>query len=158
MAYNGAFLWTAATAADQTAYSGTDRLQTINNVVYLSFPMKHMAFQGYKSTPNVREEIKAYRDDNTRNLTRVTAQGTKTGISIDIIGGLHNAQKKDVIKWFTDHETDALQRKIPILYYDMDSDTYKTGNFYRSDTEYTVLYTTATDIVWNAFTIELAEY
>lgn len=158
MAYNGAFLWVQASAADQTAYSGTDRLRTINNVTYLSFPMKYIAYNGYKVNPNVREEIKAYRDDNTRNLTRVTAQGTKTGISMDMLGGLHNSEKQEVVNWFTDHEIDSLQRKITMLYYDIDSDTYKTGTFYRSDTEYTVLYTTATDVIWDAFTIELAEY
>ena len=158
MAYNGAFLWVAATNADRTAYAGTNRLKTISGTVYLSVPMKYIAYQGYKINPNVREEIKAYRDENTRNLTRITAQGTKTGITIDFLGGLNNAQKNEVQSWFTSHESNALERKITLLYFDVDSDTYKTGAFYRADPEYVALYTTDTDIIWDAFTYELAEY
>lgn len=158
MAFNGAFLWVAATTAEQTAYANTGRLKTINNTVYLSFPQKYIAYGGYKCTPNNREEIKAYRDDNTRNLTRVTASGTKTGITIDILGGLHDAEKREVLAWFTGHESNALQRKISLLYYDTDSGNYVTGAFYRANTEYAVLYIGASDIIWDAFTIELAEY
>lgn len=158
MAFNGAFLWVQATTADQTAYANTGRLKTIGGTVYLSFPEKYIAKDGMEITPNMREEIKAYRDENTRNLTRVTADGTKTMMSLAILGGLHNSEKKEVFKWFTDHETLAIQRKIPILYYDTDSDTYVSGTFYRTDTPVKPIYHTATDIIWNAFTIELVEY
>ena len=158
MAYNGAFLWVAATTADQTAYANTGRLKTISGTVYLSFPMAYIARGGYKSTPNAREEIKAYRDDNTRNLTRVTASGTKTSISIAMLGGLNTAKKSEVLKWFTDHESNALQRKITALYYDMDTGNYVSGTFYRADTEYSVLYANGSDVIWDAFTIELVEY
>ena len=42
------------------------------------FPHKYIAYESYNTTPNQREEIKAYRDDNTRDLTRITAEGTKS--------------------------------------------------------------------------------
>lgn len=158
MAYNGSFLWVRATTADQTAYANTGRLKTINSIVYLSFPMAYVARGGYKSTPNAREEIKAYRDDNTRNLTRVTATGTKTSITISMLGGLNNAKKSEVLKWFTDHESNQLQRKVPILFYDMDTGNYVSGDFYRADTEYSVLYVNGSDVIWDAFTIELVQY
>lgn len=158
MAYDRAIIYVVATEAERTAYANTGRLKTVGGTVYLSFPMRLVAYDGIHLNPNIREEIKAYRDDNTRTLTRVTASGTKTTISIDILGGLTNAQKKEVLAWFTGHETSALQRKISLLYYDADSDTYKTGVFYRSETEYTVIYTTQNDIIWDAFTIDLTEY
>lgn len=158
MAFNGAFLWVQATSADQTAYANTDRLKTISGTVYLSFPEKYMALKGYSIDPNKREEIKAYRDDNTRNLTRVTATGTKTTMKIKMLGALRNAQKKEVFKWFTDHESDALQRKISLLFYDSDTDGYRTGSFYRADTELTAISHTNNDIVWDSFDFELTQY
>lgn len=158
MAYDRAVIYVAATSAEQTAYAGTNRLKTFNNTVYLSFPMRFVAFNGVHIEPNVREEIKAIRDENTRRLTRVTADGMKTSISIDILGGLHNEDRKTVIGWFTAHETSAKERKVPLLYYDMDADTYETGDFYRANATWDWLYQTDNDIIWDAFTIELVEY
>ena len=158
MAYNGALLWVTATSADQTAYANTGRLKTISGTVYLSFPMSIIAEGGYTSKPNIREEIKAYRDDNTRNLTRVTASGTKTQITINTRDGLSDADKTATIKWFTDHESDALQRKITVLYFDFDTSTYKTGTFYRADTDYNIKIIKGNDLYWKEFTIELIEY
>lgn len=158
MAYDRAMIYVEATAAEQTAYANTDRLKTVGSTVYLSFPMRYVAKNGVHINPHVREEIKAYRDENTRKLTRVTASGTKTSISMDIMGGRNNAEKKEIIAWFTAHEIDSQQRKITLLYYDADYDNYGTGTFYRADTEYTILTTTANDIIWDAFTIDLVEY
>ena len=158
MAYDRALIYAQATSAEQTAYAGTNRLKTVGSTVYLSFPMRYVAFNGVHIKPNVREEIKAIRDENTRTLTRVTAAGTKTSMSIDILGGLHNVEKNAVVAWFTAHETDSLQRKIPLLYYDIDSDTYKTGTFYRADNDWDWLYQTDDDIIWDAFTFDLVEY
>ena len=158
MAFNGSFLWVVANSADRTAYANTDRLKTINGTVYLSFPMHLLAKKGYGVDPNVREEIKVYRDTNTRNLTRVTADGMKTSMTLKFLGGLNNAKKIEADSWFTSHESIAKQRKISLLYYDSDSDTYKTGNFYRANPHYDVISTTATDIIWDAFEYYLAEY
>lgn len=158
MAFNGAFLWVTANADDQTTYAGTDRLKRVNNVLCLSFPMKYLAKNGYTVAPNNREEIKAYRDDNTRNLTRVTAAGKKTGIKLKTLGGLHNAEKKEIRDWFLSHETNALQRKINLWYYDTDTEGYGSGSFYRANSEQTAIFTTADDIIWDAFEIELVQY
>lgn len=158
MAYDRAMIYVEATAAEQTAYANTDRLKTVGNTVYLSFPMVYVAKNGIHIKPHVREEIKAYRDDNTRKLTRVTASGTKTSISMDIMGGRNNAEKNEIIAWFTAHEIDSQQRKINLLYYDADYDNYGTGDFYRADTEYTILSAKGAEVIWDAFTIDLVEY
>lgn len=158
MAYNGSLLWVQATNADQTAYAGTDRLKTINGTTYLSFPMHVIGEEGYSSKPNIREEIKAYRDDNTRNLTRVTATGTKTQIAIETRERLKDSDKVDVLKWFTDHESSELERKITILYFDIDTSTYKSGTFYRTDPEFNIQQIKGMDLFWKPFTIELIEY
>ena len=158
MAYDRAMIYVEATAAEQTAYANTDRLKTVGSTVYLSFPMRYVAKNGVHIRPHVREEIKVYRDDNTRNLTRVTASGTKTSISLDIMGGRSNAEKKEIDAWFTAHEIDTHQRKISLLYYDADFDIYGTGTFYRADTEYSMISAKGNEIIWDAFTIDLVEY
>ena len=158
MAFNGSFLWVTANSADQTAYAGTDRLKRVNNVLCLSFPMTYVAKGGYTCNPNQREEIKAYRDENTRNLTRVTATGHKTSIKLKMLGGLNNAQRKEIRDWFLSHETNANQRKINLWYYDTDTEGYGSGSFYRANIEFTALYVTETDVIWDAFEIELVQY
>ena len=63
------------------------------------FPNHYIQYETWKSTPNQREEIKAYRDDNTRDLFRVTAEGRKTIISFSTRPGL-NLQDKLIIQDF----------------------------------------------------------
>ena len=57
------------------------------------FPNEYIAWESYESEPNHREEIKAYRDDNTRDLTRVTAEGTKTSLTFTTRENLHLEDK-----------------------------------------------------------------
>lgn len=49
------------------------------------FPHQYINYESYSTLPNSREEIKAYRDDNTRDLTRVTASGTKSSFSLRLV-------------------------------------------------------------------------
>ena len=76
------------------------------------FPNKYIQFNSWTSTPNQREEIKAYRDDNTRNLTRVTAAGKKSVFSFKVRSPLHLEDKILIQKFFTDAEIDHEQRKV----------------------------------------------
>jgi len=122
------------------------------------FPDKYIALESYSSEPNHREEIKAYRDDNTRNLTRVTAQGTKSSISFTTRDGLHLAEKQEIQKFFTDAESIALERKIHLEYWNDESNSYRTGDFYRPDIKFEMKKISDDDIVYKAITISLIEY
>lgn len=122
------------------------------------FPLRYINETSYKSTPNQREEIKAYRNENTRDLTRVTASGKKTKIEFATREGLHLADKKAVQKFFTDGESDAAQRKINLKYWNDESNEYKTSDFYRPDIEFTIKKATDNDLVYNPLTIKLVEY
>lgn len=111
----------------------------------------------YKSTPNQREEIKAIRDENTRNLTRVTAQGTKTVIEfqtlpVDLVG------KKKIQKFFNDAMTDKLQRKVTVTYWNDEDNDYKTSSFYLPDIEFNIDYIDETNIYYSPLTFKLIEY
>lgn len=122
------------------------------------FPMKYINEESYKSTPNQREEIKAYRDENTRDLHRVTASGKKTKIEFTTRDGLHLKDKKIIQKFFTDAESDAAQRKISLEYWNDEDNTYKTSSFYRPDIEFTIKKATDTDLIYKELTIKLVEY
>ena len=130
--------------------SGTDA----NSV----FPHKYMQLSSWTTTPNQREEIKAYRDDNTRNLTRVTAAGRKTAIQFKTRPNLHLAEKQEIQDWFVSHETNHDERKLPITFWNDESNAYQTGYFYRPNMEFKIEKITDNDIVYGEFTFDLVEY
>lgn len=122
------------------------------------FPHKYIDTESWDTTPNRREEIKAYRDDNTRDLTRVTAAGRKTDITFTTRDGLHLAEKQEIQKFFTDHEIDADERKIQLTYWNDESNEYKTGYFYRANMQFSIKQIKDDDIIYKATKIELVEY
>lgn len=124
----------------------------------IEFPNKYIAWESYDSTPNQREEIKAYRDENTRNLTRVTATGHKTKIVFKTLDNLHLAEKQEIQNWFTSAESDSNQRKINLEYWNDEDNTYKTADFYRPDIKFTMKKVTSTDITYKQLEISLVEY
>jgi hypothetical protein len=123
----------------------------------LIFPMKYIKEKSYSATPNQREELEAYRDDNTRNLTRVTADGMKSTF-------LFNTRPlwlEDVIeiqKFFTDAEVDAKQRKIQLVYWNDETYSYKTGYFYRPNMDFKQLYATEKSIKYDSLELKFVEY
>lgn len=122
------------------------------------FPHQYIQLESWSTTPNQREEIKAYRDDNTRNLTRVTAAGRKTAIQFKTRPHLHLAEKQAIQNFFVDHETDHAERKLPITFWNDESNTYQTAYFYRPNMKFTIEKITDDDIVYAEFTFDLVEY
>lgn len=133
---------------------------TIGTTVYnvLPFPHKYMALDSWSSTPNQREEIKAYRDDNTRNLTRVTAAGRKTAIKFTTRSKLHLAEKKEIQNFFTAHESNATERKIRLVFWNDESNVYQVGYFYRPNMEFPIYRIEGNDIIYGEFAFDLVEY
>lgn len=122
------------------------------------FPNKYIEYESWDSTPDQREELVAYRDDNTRNLTRVTATGKKSVFSFSIREGIHLADKQIIQQFFTDAEVDHEQRKIQLEFWNDDTNSYDTGYFYRPNMHFPIKKVTATDIIYKQLTIELVEY
>ena len=122
------------------------------------FPHKYIEYSSWNSTPNQREEIKAYRDDNTRDLTRVTAAGRKTAIAFKTRDNLHLDEKIEIQEFFTSHETNADERKIPLTFWNDESNSYETGDFYRPNIKFTINKISGKDIVYGAVQIDLVEY
>ena len=119
------------------------------SIVDVPFPNRYIALDTWSSTPNQREEIKAYRDDNTRDLTRVTAQGKKSKFSFKTRKKLHLNEKKEIQQFFTSSEVDANQRKIQLTFWNDESNSYKTGYFYRPNMEFKIYKITDDDIIYD---------
>ena len=122
------------------------------------FPNKYIQFNSWSSTPNQREELKAYRDDNTRNLTRVTAAGKKSIFSFKVRSPLHLEDKIEIQKFFTDYEIDNEQRKINLEFWDDEKNEYKKGTFYRPNMPFPIIKITDDDIIYGELTIDCIEY
>lgn len=122
------------------------------------FPNKYIQFNSWSSTPNQREELKAYRDDNTRNLTRVTAAGKKSVFSFKLRPNLHLDEKMEVQNFFAGYELDHEQRKINLQFWDDENNEYKTGTFYRPNMQFPIVKITDKDIIYGELTIECIEY
>lgn len=121
------------------------------------FPMKYIAFDTWESTPNQREEVKAYRDDYTRKLTRITASGKMSTFSFTTIDNLHLADKMAIQKFFTDAETDHIQRNIILQFWNEESNSYTQGVFYQPNPKFKIKRCTDTDIIYKERTIELIQ-
>lgn len=124
----------------------------------VNFPLNYIQWDSYDSTPKQREEIKAYRDENTRDLYRVTAQGMKSKIKFTVKPGLHLADKMAIQNWFTSGETNAQQRKIPLTYWNDETNQYETADFYRPDINFKIRKVLPNDLIYDELEITLVEY
>lgn len=122
------------------------------------FPHKYIVFSSWSSTPNQREEIKAYRDDNTRNLVRITASGKKSIFSFDTRPNIHLADKTAIHTWFYNNETDHVGRKMHLQFWDDENNVYKSGYFYRPNIALPIVRITANDIIYGTMHIDFIEY
>ena len=129
------------------------------------FPDEYINAESWESLPNSREEIKAYRDDNSRNLHRITATGHKTSITFKTRPNLTLEDKIAIQKFFTDaeaEETDAAgahkERKVQLQYWNDEENVYKTSYFYRPDIKFTIRKITEDTIFYKEIEIGLVEY
>jgi hypothetical protein len=124
-------------------------------------PLKFIQYDSYKATPNQREEIKAYRDDNTRDLTRVTASGMKSVIEFKL-RPMWLEEKIEFQHWLNSGieniEENRIQRKIELQYWDDEENVYKTGYFYVPNIDYNILKITDKSIKYKETTIKFIEY
>lgn len=126
-----------------------------------TFPNKFIVFRTWKSTPNQREELKAYRDDNSRDLTRVTADGEKSVFSFKVRPGLHLADKIELQSFFRRAEEGVIgrkQRKIRLEFWNDELNDYDTGDFYIPNTDFPIIRITDDDIIYDELELKFIEY
>lgn len=124
------------------------------------FPHEYISFDSWSSTPNQREELKAWREDNTRTLHRVTAQGKKSIFSFKTRKYLHLVDKIAIINFFNTNEEpgDKDERKIHLRFWNDELNDYAEGWFYRPNMPFKIIQVSDTDIQYNELELEFIEY
>ena len=121
------------------------------------FPMKYIAFESWESTPNQREELKAYREEYTRKLFRVTAPGKMSTFSFTTRPNLHLEEKMEIQQFFYDGEVNHEQRTIQLEFWNEETNNYTTGYFYQPNMTFQIKRITDDDIIYKERKIELIQ-
>ena len=122
------------------------------------FPNKFIKLESWTSTPDQREELVAYRDDNSRNLVRVTATGKKSVFSFKTRDNLHLKDKQEIQDFFYNAESDHDQRKVELEFWNDETNSYDTGYFYRPNMPFPIKRIDEDDVVYGELTLEFVEY
>lgn len=101
-----------------------------------TFPMEYIKVDGYSITPNQRMESDAKRSV-TGILHRTTVEHTATKIEFTT-PNLVNLQVGALMDLFRNAWTSSAERKLTIYYYDMETDSYKEGEFYMPDIKWEI--------------------
>lgn len=120
------------------------------------FPNALIELGSFDQLPNAREQIKAEREEYSRDLNMITAPGTKTSMKFNTME-LSLAELELVLGFFTTAEDDNLKRTISLEYWNDESLAYKTGIFYRPNITYTKKSISSNDIIYKPISIELIE-
>lgn len=127
----------------------------------VEFDKHFIQWDSYLSTPNQREEIKAYRDENTRDLHRVTAPGMKSKIEFTTLPFLSYTQKCAIQDFFRSSCTadEWKERKVQLTYWNDEDNTYYTAYFYIPDIQFKIHHLDENGYpVYNSLDIHLIEY
>lgn len=118
---------------------------------------KYIMAESWGSTPNQREELEAYRDDNSRTLHRVTADGHKTPITFEIIPC--TLEDKIIVQnFFKTATVNEKERKVELTYWNDEDNDYKTSYFYIPNITWKIDDYDDNTINYDSTTIELVEY
>ena len=99
-------------------------------------PMKYVKLDGYNITPNQRMETEAKRAI-TGLLHRNTVEHTASKIEFNT-PIITNLDVDAMMTLFRNAWTSTIERKLNLEYYDMETNTYKTGEFYMPDIKFEI--------------------
>lgn len=99
-------------------------------------PLKFIRYETYKITPNQRMDYNSTRD-SLGVLHRTVVSHTATKVEFNM-PRLNNWQLEAFMKLIRQHWSNAQERKITLYYYDMEFNTYRTGQFYMPDIDFTI--------------------
>jgi len=101
-----------------------------------AFPMKYIKVEGYNITPNQRMESEAKRAI-TGVLHRTTVAHTASKIEFNT-PNMTNLDVDAMMSLFRSKWTSTAERKLKLQYYDMETNSYKTGDFYMPDIKFQI--------------------
>ena len=100
------------------------------------FPMKYIKAEGYIITPNQRMESEAKRAV-TGLLHRTTVEHTASKIEFTT-PNLTNVDIDAMMTIFRNAWSSQAERKLTLEYYDVETNGYKTGEFYMPDIKWEI--------------------
>lgn len=112
---------------------------------------------GNEQIPNQREEIKAERDDYTRKLTRVTADGMITKQAF-VFRRMNIKQRRALKNVMDNGLVDKKARKYHVTYWNDENLQYEEGDVYIPDITYSRSEVNDEGIIYNEFTMTLIGY
>ena len=121
------------------------------------FPNKYLDFDNQASTPNQRAEAEAYVDANNE-LHRITLLKYRTKIEYNTIDDLSLSDKIAIQNVLSQGLIDSVQRKYLVTYWNDETNSYETSNFYIPDTTFQIKKITADNIIYRSFKLTLIEY
>jgi len=119
-------------------------------------PMEYIKLEGYDITPNQRMESSAKRTvTGVLNRTTVDHTASKIEFSTPV---LTDKDIHAIMGLFWNAWTSAIERKLDLEYYDMETGTYKTGTFYMPDIKFTISRIDDNVVYYNNITFKFIEY
>lgn len=119
-------------------------------------PMKYIKLEGYDITPNQRMESEAKRDV-TGVLHRTTVAHTASKIEFNT-PKMTNMEVNAMMSLIRSYWTSTAERKLTLDYYDMETDSYKTGTFYMPDVKFQIYRVDGNIVYYNETRIAFIEY
>lgn len=123
-----------------------------------TLPLKYIYKESYKVTPNRRQDLDPKRDE-TGKLHRNTLSHTASTIEFTT-KPMWNNEMAALMSFIRSRYTNTSEKKVSVKYYCPDTNSYKTGNFYVPDLEFSMNYVDSKKnmILYNSMTIEFIEY
>ena len=119
-------------------------------------PMKYIKLDGYNITPNQRMESEAKRAV-TGLLHRTTVAHTASKIEFET-PIMTNADMDAMMTLFRNAWTSTSERKLALYYYDMETNAYKSGDFYMPDIKFPIHRVDGDMVYYNEIRIAFIEY
>lgn len=119
-------------------------------------PNEYITEDGYVVTPNQRTELEAYRNADVL-LHRVTSPNFKTSITLTLCP-MSLTEKMTVQSIINSAMIVPTERKVAVTYWNDETNTYETGDFYISDVTYSVMGYYGGERWYKSVTYQLTEY
>lgn len=121
------------------------------------FPHELINYGSWKSTPNQRQELEAWTDNNGE-LHRETVSHYRTKIEFETVDDLSLEEKMRIQSVMKSSIINERERKCEITYWNDETNAYVKAQVYVPDTQFTIAEINETDIRYNKIRIALIEY
>lgn len=118
---------------------------------------KYIQLNTFQVIPDQRTELSAYRDNNNR-LRRTTSPNHKTTIKFQTVPRLTLDEKRALQNQMLVGLLDYNERKYSITYWNDESNSYDSGEFYMPDVTFPIRKITESSIEYDSISFEFIEY